>query len=524
MRHDMASKGNLVNLDAMIKRADFASTAESETTSFDTINSISVRHLDDFTGILRKPDFQRETNHWSPQQVVSLLESFVTGDLIPSVILWKSNSYLFVIDGGHRISALRAWVEDDYGDRYISSKYFDGEIPKEQKKIAEKTRALVNAKVGSWADFNRQKNDENLQPQERARIQTILTRALPIQWVTGDADKAEVSFFNINMKGTALDDVEELLLKSRKKPTSIAARAVIRAGKGHKYWSSFSTDNSAAIEKAAAELHSILFDPDLKRPIKTLDLPLGGSRGVRVALQLLIDFILAANKNQDGIPEHISDQDDDPDGSLTVTALKNSSILANRITGNNDGSLGLHPAIYFYGPTGRHSGPMFMGTVNLIAKKLINHDKNFFVKFSRIRRKLEQTLINEKDLISKIIHAHVSGKRTAIYCELLELIIDSLNNEEEITEIFLIEKSNLRGKIVAASPNNQHKKFNDDSKSQAFISSALQSAMTCAICGGYLDPVKSVSYDHIIRVQDGGLGNVDNCQLTHPYCNMSMKN
>lgn len=524
MRTDMASKGNLVNLDAMIKRADFASTEENKTTSFDTINSISVRHLEDFTGILRKPDFQRETNHWSPQQVVSLLDSFVTGDLIPSVILWKSNSYLFVIDGGHRISALRAWVEDDYGDSYISKKYFDDEISKEQKKIAEKTRALVNSTVGSWANFIKQKNDENLQPEERLRINTILTRALPIQWVTGDANKAEVSFFNINMKGTPLDDVEELLLKSRKKPTSIAARAVIRAGKGHKYWSSFSEDNSEKIEKAAAELHSILFDPDLKRPVKTLDLPLGGSRGVRVALQLLIDFILAANKNQMGIPETIYDQDDDPDGNLTVNALKNASILASRITGNNDGSLGLHPAIYFYGPTGRHSSPMFMGTVNLIAKKITNNDKRFFENFTKIRKPLEEILINEKDLISKIIHAHVSGQRKNKYCEILETIIKSLISGDEITDEFLIDKSKLRGKIVAASPASEHKKFNDDSKSQAFISSALKSAMKCAICGGYLDPVKSISYDHITRVRDGGLGDADNCQLTHPYCNMSIKN
>jgi hypothetical protein len=28
--------------------------------------------------------------------------------------------YIFVIDGGHRLSALRAWMEDDYGDGTIS--------------------------------------------------------------------------------------------------------------------------------------------------------------------------------------------------------------------------------------------------------------------------------------------------------------------------------------------------------------------------------------------------------------------
>src|SRR5690554_946612 len=109
----MSAKSNLVNLDAMIKRADFGVEDDSESTSFESFNGISVR---DFlsSGIvgpqLRKPDFQRETNHWDPLQIVSLLECFVNGDLIPSVILWKSPSHIFVIDGGHRLSVLKAWV------------------------------------------------------------------------------------------------------------------------------------------------------------------------------------------------------------------------------------------------------------------------------------------------------------------------------------------------------------------------------------------------------------------------------
>ncbi|MEI7283745.1 GmrSD restriction endonuclease domain-containing protein [Pectobacterium carotovorum] len=519
----MASKANLVNLDAMIKRSDFASKPDEDTT-FDTIHNISVRDLGDFTAILRKPDFQRETNHWSPEQVTSLLESFVSGDLIPSVILWKSSSFLFVIDGGHRLSVLRSWVEDDYGDGLISLKYFGGEISKEQKATAEKTRILVNSKVGSWADFNKKKNDEDISDAERAKISTILTRGLSIQWVKGDVDKAETSFFNINMKGTALDDVEELLLRNRKKPTSIAARAVIRAGKGHKYWSSFSVENSAKIEKAASELHSTLFDPDLKRPVKTLDLPLGGSRGVRIALQLLIDFILVANQNSQGNPKSINEQLDDDTGNDTVQYLQKATRLANRITGNDNGSLGLHPAVYFYGPTGRHSSPMFLGTVSLIAKKISANDSGFFRKFTSVRQKLEDILVSDKDLIATIMQKHVSGKRVEKYSELLSIFIDKLSKGEDVSESIIIEESGLQGKVVAGNIKSSNKSFSDDNKSQVFIISALKSAIKCPICNGYLDSEKSISYDHIVRAQDGGKGDVHNCQLTHPYCNMSIKN
>ncbi|WP_394521524.1 hypothetical protein C1N60_06205 [Pantoea sp. SGAir0184] len=518
----MASRAILVNLDAMIKRADFATETEDETT-FDTINSISVRDLNDFTAILRKPDFQRETNHWSPNQVVSMLESYVTGDLIPAVILWKS-SYIFVIDGGHRLSVLKAWIEDDYGDGPLSIKYFGNEISKEQKNIAEKTRRLINEKVGSWAHFKQRLSDEEISPAERNKITNILTRGLTIQWVKGNADKAESSFFNINMQGTPLDEVEELLLKNRHKPTSISARAVIRAGKGHRYWSAFSKEYSDKIENEAYKLHSILFDPDLNTPVKTLDLPLGGARGVRVAIQLLIDFILIANRDVHGNPKSLDKQSDDNAGDKTVQSLKLAIDLADRITGNGNGSLGLHPAVYFYGPTGRHTSPMFLGTASLIADKIKCNDKDFFKKFTSVRSKLEHVLVKDKELISMIIQKNSSKVRDVKYKDFLDNLIKKLHDEEDITESELIKIAGLQGKIVAGDFNTANKKFSDDQKSKVFINAALSSAIRCSICNGYLDSAKSVSYDHIVRVREGGIGSGSNCQLTHPYCNQSVKN
>lgn len=277
----MASRSNLVNLDAMIKREDFATT-DAESSSFENVSTISLR---DFTkgGLigpsLRKPDFQRETNHWSPEQVTSLLECFVNGDLIPSVILWQSPTYLFVIDGGHRLSALKAWIDDDYGDGPISQSFFGYHISDEQKRNADRTRALIKKRIGSWQHFLAKTESDDIDPIERRRVNALITRGIPIQWVKGDADKAESSFFKINTKGTPLDEVEELLLRNRSKPISIAARAIIRAGTGHKYWSSFPKDVADEIESNAKSLHSVLFDPEIKRPIKTLDLPLGGPKG-----------------------------------------------------------------------------------------------------------------------------------------------------------------------------------------------------------------------------------------------------
>lgn len=522
----MATKQDLVNLDAMIKREDFAA-AEDERESFDLIKDISLR---DFTAggligpSLRKPDFQRETNHWEPEQVVSLLECFVNGDLIPSVILWKSPTYLFVIDGGHRLSVLRAWVEDDYGDGPTSQAFFGYDISASQKRTSTRTREMVQERVGTWQHFQARNADGNLDSSERRKVNAAILRSLAIQWVNGDADKAEKSFFKINTKGTPLDDVEELLLKSRRKPVPIAARAIIRAGKGHRYWSAFDAPVAIQIESAAKKLHAALFDPEVKTPTKTLDLPLGGPKGIRMALQVLIEVILIAIRDQTGLPKGVTDLQDDPDGAATVKTLQQTLNLIQRITGNDKGSLGLHPAVYFYGPTGRHSSPMFMGTVTLVARKLSNNDKDFFKKFSNVRSKLETLLIEHKDLIATLLQKHISKKRIERYANILDQVIEALVKGSEVTEGDLVKFAGLDGKIITGSVVGDAKKFSNDSKSKVFIRTALSTAVKCPICNGYLDTAKSVSYDHIERAQDGGAATFMNLQLTHPYCNQSVKN
>ncbi len=135
-----------VNLDALIQREDFEVEDNSnpgkkkETISIEDINPDSF-----FFSTIRKPDFQRETNEWDKSKVCEFIKSFVEGDLIPAIILWRSKGgYLFVIDGSHRLSSLSAWVNNDYGDGKISNLFYDGVIPDEQLKISEETRKIIN--------------------------------------------------------------------------------------------------------------------------------------------------------------------------------------------------------------------------------------------------------------------------------------------------------------------------------------------------------------------------------------------
>lgn len=526
-------KSNLVNLDAMIAREDFSITkTDGMEVVHDKVMGIGLRDLkfsEDildnlFGSSLRKPDFQRETNHWSPAQIVSLLECFINGDLIPSVILWQSPSgCIFVIDGGHRLSVLRAWLADDYGDQKISQEFFDYNISQEQLDMAEKTRKLINSKIGSYKDIAKN---------QKEKLGILATRTLPIQWVNGDVTKAETSFFKINTKGTPLDDTEELLLRNRKKPASISARAILRAGTGHKYWSIFNDDNMEKIEDLAKDIHNTLFTPELKSPIKTLDLPLGGSRNVRTAIQILIDLIMVANNQFKQKTANINTNnknafeqlDDDISGEETIRYLTSLKKLVGKVTGNIDGSLGLHPAIYFYSSTGKHYTPMFMGTMMLIGNKLHNNDKNFFIKFTSIRSRLEKILIENKEFIVDSLQKKVSNQRNKVYQSFLEKLVQRLNESVDDIEIHEISVMLDVKNALFIQNNTLSQNFSDEVKSQTFIIQALNNACKCPICNGYLHTEKSIQYDHITEKSQGGIGGLDNCQLIHPFCNQVYKN
>lgn len=229
-----------VNLDALVRREDFEAAID-ERPPASLIQGINVNELGPrqltYT-LLRKPDFQRETTDWTPEKVAEFVQSFLMGDLIPSVILWRApTGNLFVIDGTHRLSALIAWVHDDYGDGRLSRGFYGNFIPQEQVEAADITRKLTAQKVGSYTEVLAAGQFPTVSPPERVRLaKNAATIAVSLQWVPGDAKLAEKAFLNINQKSTPINKTEMVLIESRRNPNAVAARALLRAGVGHKYW------------------------------------------------------------------------------------------------------------------------------------------------------------------------------------------------------------------------------------------------------------------------------------------------
>jgi Protein of unknown function DUF262/HNH endonuclease len=508
-----------VSLDAMIPRADFGTADTESNLTGELIRDFPISHLNPDAPVLkllRKPDFQRETNHWTPEQIATLVSSFLDNEVIPSLILWKSPMYIFVIDGGHRLSALRAWMNDDYGDGPISLTFYGPDISEEQKRAAKRARKLIEQTVGRYARLRDQVDAVPIIP----RAKTLFTRPLALQWVPGNADVAETSFFKINSQGTPLDEIEGMLIRNRKKPIAIAARAILRAGGGHKYWSRFKEEQQRKIEELANQFHCLLFDPEVETPLKTLELPLGGSVSPVDALSLLIEFLtISANRRQE--VWSIDKYSDDDSGDGTISVFSNSLQILNRMTGNGPSSLGLHPAIYFYNERGKYARFLFLGLTTLITEKIRNNDHEFFKKFTKARENVERFLVENKALITLALTNMSKGQRTSKMKDLFGFLVNEMYSGKVVTPEEAIAQLGLRGRILDVNTPQATPHISDDTKTMAFIRLALEKALPCPLCRGLLDPAKSISYDHIKPVREGGTGELDNTQLVHPYCNTS---
>lgn len=512
-----------VNLDAIIPREDFEVTGNQNSTNLFQTITISTITGGVFYPFLKKPDFQRETNEWDSKKIADFIESFINGELIPAIILWRNNSGLyFVIDGAHRLSALISWINDDYGDGAISKKFYQTNVNEEQVEIANATRKVVEKRIGKYQQIVNSPNEENPIPQLIQKAKNLGAYSIQVQWVDGDAKKAESSFFKINQQASKIDPTELKILQSRKKANCIAARAIIRGGQGHKYWSDFSAENQVEIQNLAKEIHEVIYNPTLKTPFKTLDIPLGGKLFSAQSLPLILEFVNMSNLLS---PDFALQVEDDKVGEQTISFLKKCRKLAWRLNSVHPSSLGLHPIVYFYSKEGKHKPASFYFTVAFVLEL---EKKNKFDSFIKVRAKFEDFLLNYDYLIQQMTRKFRSAHSSISHVvELFFSMITSLSSDrsvyEAVTELIKAEKYNYLTLNNTEEESVTYSNFTTDTKSEVFIREALKNAIKCSICNGYIHR-NSITIDHVDRKEDGGQGRADNGQLSHPYCNTTYKN
>ena len=519
-----------VNLDALIPREDFEVKEENKINLGASINTIDVNGLKAnslFYAILRKPDFQRETNEWEPKKIVGLIESFINGDLIPSLILWHSSGdYIFAIDGAHRLSAILAWINDDYGDGAISKAFFEN-IPEEQSKIAEQTRNLVNNRVGPYGQYElAATSPKSILPSIVKNSRLLAIRAFPLQWVAGNAEKAEQSFLTINQEATPINPTEKKLIESRHKPNCIAARAIRRSGTGHQYWSHFEEDKQNRIKQIAKEINDLIFVPPYKTPVKSLEFPIAGNQNSGSSLSVILNFVNISN----GInPQKESEIKDDKTGDDTLIYLEKCKKMAQRIRSTESFSLGLHPAIYLYSKEGNYKPVSLYALIDFTSE--LEKNKELIKKFIDFREKFEKVIFDYDYFIPQIVRKHRSGMKAYpfikdFYISIIKGLSDKKDEAAIIQELVKDEKFNYlttNPKLEQQDDEETSRDFSVSAKSAIVIKEAIENALRCKICKGLIDS-KSITIDHIQRKSEGGLGIIDNGQIAHPYCNTTYKN
>jgi len=232
----------------------------------------------------------------------------------------------------------------------------------------------------------------------------------------------------------------------------------------------------------------------------------------------LVDLLTIA-ANIEPVAKPIDKYADDSTGNDTVEVLYRSLDVVSRITGSSDGSLGLHTAVYFYTDKGKHSKFLFLGIVALIAEKLRNNDAYFFKKFTKARPSVEEFLIENKSLIGIILQNLGKNQRIPKVREMFDFLVSETVKGAPLEVEKVIAQLGLTGRIVDVRPIQTTPAVTDETKNTIIIKTAIATAPKCPLCYGRLEPNKSRSYDHITDKKHEGTGDVDNIQLTHPYCN-----
>jgi hypothetical protein len=526
----------VVNLDALIPREDFIAPLDDNYGSAgeggkQSATTTDLSRGEAFFSTLRKPDFQRETAAWSPTMVCDFIEAFVNGDLIPAVICWQSPARLsFIIDGAHRLSAIIAWILDDYGAGERSIEFY-GKIPDEQELIHNKTHELVDNKVGSYVKWRSELKTPGSFPKLTTKVRALAYSKVPLLWVPGsDATKAEKAFFTINQSAVEIDATELKILNARSKPNAVAARTIVRNATGTKYWESFSPEGQKTVVEKGKRIYSALYSPPLQSPPRTEELPIAGHGYGFQTLPLIFDFVNIANnfpvedasknKKKYLVPQGYAK----PEETSTVKAIKETERLVRRITGTHASSLGLHPGVYFYAANMRHQPTTLLSVARFI-QDFKGTDE--FIAFTKHRATFENFLVNHKMYINQLTVRHGSMAKGYLsirdyYQFVYDCIRGGLNEQQIEAELAANGKYQTLVK-ERPTPSQKAKNFSQDAKNVKLLADVLASAFVCKYCGARIDK-KAMQLDHTVDKLDGGAADIDdNAQWTHPFCNSTYK-
>jgi hypothetical protein len=502
---------------------------------------------------LRKPDFQRETNSWSPEECVDFLDSLVNKLVIPGIIIWRSDDsgLLFVIDGAHRLSVIRAWMLDDWGEN--NNKCYNNLFQDEIQKTADQTRRHVQHEIGSFIDHIAASNvckklieagkapKLEMPPRQfsQSKFYNYIQEGAPIptQWIHGTYEAAEKSFLKINKGGQKLNKFEQSLIEFRNGPYARIAMSIINKGNSGHYWPDKDLDDTLSgivngFDELSSTIHNILFVPPFDGDIVDLNQPLVMSKPTQQyedALELLA--LVSENKflNSDDSKKELLQQLADAQAPIIIdnanTILKLVLDRLSQLLGDNinNKSLSIVPAIYTYNHQGIYSKNLLYAFIYwLFCKK--DQIQNKKLALSAIRGKFEAILIEYKSSITNIASTkggnfkstkEIASIINSIICRLVHNINNGIEGKESldnVAEHFGFHKSQT--KI------NKSRVASKTQKNQINLEQLYENSTRCQICHGVINLKLGKQYDHFFKkYSEIKQTSIDNMKPVHPFCN-----
>jgi hypothetical protein len=527
--------------------------------------------MDEYRDIYRKPDFQRQTSAWTPEDCVELLESVIMNQVVPSIIMWRSpdNGLRYILDGGHRISVIIAWFHDDWGESQADG-FEDPQKNESVRKAANEVRILVKSRIGHISDYKfasdeiRRISHEGGAPRqalESVQAGKAFQRGMffqnvrsddvvfPILWVDGDYRTAEQSFLKINRSGRQITDWEKKLIENRESSFARLVMSLSDIRSAPHYWPlhTDSDDRNDLIAHGAQHilgqveyLNRILFQPEYKRNVTTLAQPLMVAPNDKKPY-FLAEILTIANgyKGQPAETQRLLQIDANAEPSEIVQNgvlhVDRTIEMFDHIIGDikssdpANKSLELVPLLYFYKSDGFYIRSQLYGFLYWLIAGDDDQIRLRKIIFSAYRGAFEQIFNAEKDhAVQTLTRGIGSGTditvQTSFYINtLLQLIVKHKGVVD--SDVFLNEYSETVGKMTKNSRQLfsiqavKSRLFTPKQKSATFIDTQLKSLYVCEICGGKLDPQRKNQRDHRKARRHDGQTSIDNQRIVHPFCN-----
>ena len=480
---------------------------------------------------LYKADNQRSTEYWSLRDIICFITSCSKDpNAWLTFMYWKDqHGGMYLIDGGHRLSSIYAWIKRYFVDEQVA------DAPKFTPKQKEELRKIRKA-LGNYADFQKILSSEADELQEaKNNIRNLKMRFVQ---VVGSPEDARRAFESINSDTKSLDKNEAYHLSHHGTLQYYLVAACC-----------YLDDNKSTLMLLESHLENDIIELGEKiyhLIFQHMMLDIYMTHGKRIGIVYELFNILT----KDDTPTYFSGEN------LAYAVLHQLqrlyAVLTRMMTSPYDPhlvSLGLHPQLYYF-KDNRLQITSFLAWFSIMCDI---HDQRKLREFTAVRSKVEMLMANFPIMITETIGKYGSGLKGHERLELVYLAFIQVSNRLDIdiddpkmmnTLMMVFSKSfpyinfteffqqnfdgaydrqlvnRVSSHILSLMPSTRKNSTQFSTFSKALIKQKIEVARHnfCEVCDGLLH-LDSIEHDHIIARSVGGLGEVENGTLLHPYCN-----